>query len=217
MAQYTIELRALNNPPFFKLFDFKYDFYEESKKEQFEQKFIDYFYMREIEHATAEEFKHELRTKLNLIAPYYKQLYETELKSKNIEFLLNKDLKETFIREVESDTESLSNFNNESNGKAKVETLSTTNDTPQNRIDDLDKYISSASKDKNTSDTSSSDNGSSISQNSNTAREETTLISKGNIGTTSSAQLLRDWRDVLINIDMMISEECEELFFKLFS
>ena len=216
MAKYTIELRALNNPPFFKLFDFKYDFYEESKKEQFEQKFIDYFYMREIEHATAEEFKHELRTKLNLIAPYYKQLYETELKSKNIEFLLNKDLKETFIREVESDTESLSNFNNESNGKAKVETLSTTNDTPQNRIDDLDKYISSASKDKNTSDTSSTDNGSSISQNSNTAKEETTLISKGNIGTTSSAQLLRDWREVLINIDMMILEECEELFFKLF-
>ena len=216
MAKYTIELRALNNPPFFKLFDFEYDFYEESKKEQFEQKFIDYFYMREIEHATAEEFKHELRTKLNLIAPYYKQLYETELKSKNIEFLLNKDLKETFIREVESDTESLSNFNNESNGKAKVETLSTINDTPQNRIDDLDKYISSASKDKNTSDTSSSDNGSSISQNSNTAKEETTLISKGNIGTTSSAQLLRDWRDVLINIDMMILEECEELFFKLF-
>ena len=216
MAKYTIELRALNNPPFFKLFDFEYDFYEESKKEQFEQKFIDYFYMREIEHATAEEFKHELRTKLNLIAPYYKQLYETELKSKNIEFLLNKDLKETFIREVESDTESLSNFNNESNGKAKVETLSTTNDTPQNRVDDLDKYISSASKDKNTSDTSSSDNGSSISQNSNTAKEETTLISKGNIGTTSSAQLLRDWRDVLINIDMMILEECEELFFKLF-
>ena len=216
MAKYTIELRALNNPPFFKLFDFEYDFYEESKKEQFEQKFIAYFYMREIEHETVEEFKHELRTKLNLIAPYYKQLYETELKSKNIEFLLNKDLKETFIREVESDTESLSNFNNESNGKAKVETLSTTNDTPQNRIDDLDKYISSASKDKNTSDTSSSDNGSSISQNSNTAKEETTLISKGNIGTTSSAQLLRDWRDVLINIDMMILEECEELFFKLF-
>ena len=216
MAKYTIELRALNNPPFFKLFDFKYDFYEESKKEQFEQKFIDYFYMREIEHATAEEFKHELRTKLNLIAPYYKQLYETELKSKNIEFLLNKDLKETFIREIESDTESLSNFSNESNGKAKVETLSTTNDTPQNKVDDLDKYISSASKDKNTSDTSSSDNGSSISQNSNTAKEETTLISQGNIGTTSSAQLLRDWRNVLINIDMMILEECEELFFKLF-
>ena len=216
MAKYTIELRALNNPPFFKLFDIEYDFYEESKKEQFEQKFIDYFYMREIEHETTEEFKHELRTKLNLIAPYYKQLYETELKSKNIEFLLNKDLKETFIREIESDTESLSNFNNESNGKAKVETLSTTNDTPQNRIDDLDKYISSASKDKNTSDTSSTDNGSSISQNSNTAKEETTLISKGNIGTTSSAQLLRDWRDVLINIDMMILEECEELFFKLF-
>ena len=216
MAKYTIELRALNNPPFFKLFDFKYDFYEESKKEQFEQKFIDYFYMREIEHATTEEFKHELRTKLNLIAPYYKQLYETELKSKNIEFLLNKDLKETFIREVESDTESLSNFNNESNGQAKVKTLSTINDTPQNKVDDLDKYISSASKDKNTSNTSSSDNGSSISQNSNSAKEETTLISKGNIGTTSSAQLLRDWRDVLINIDMMILEECEELFFKLF-
>ena len=34
--------------------------------------------------------------------PYYTQLYKSEMKAQDIDFLLNKDLKETFVRELEA-------------------------------------------------------------------------------------------------------------------
>ena len=46
--------------------------------------------------------------------------------------------------------------------------------------------------------------------------ETTTLISRGNIGVTSSAELLKQWREVLINIDNMIIEECSDLFMSIY-
>ena len=47
-------------------------------------------------------------------------------------------------------------------------------------------------------------------------KESTTLVSRGNIGTTSSAELLQKWREVLINIDEMIIEDCRELFMLIY-
>ena len=43
-----------------------------------------------------------------------------------------------------------------------------------------------------------------------------TYLSQGNIGITSSAELLQKWRDVLINIDEMIIEECRDLFMMIY-
>ena len=51
---------------------------------------------------------------------------------------------------------------------------------------------------------------------SNTGREETTLVSKGNIGVTSSAELLQKWREVLINIDELIFEDMQDLFMMVY-
>ena len=216
MAKYTIELRALNNPPFFKLFDFKYDFYEESKKEQFEQKFIDYFYMREIEHATAEEFKHELRTKLNLIAPYYKQLYETELKSKDINFMLNKDLKEEFLIEVQNESSGISTTDGTSSSQSTGENENKFFDSPQQRIINLDDYFTNVTKDSTDSNVNSSVSNTNETTSSGKSTQKQTNLSQGNIGITSSAELLQKWRDVLLNIDEMIIAECDTLFMQVF-
>ena len=46
--------------------------------------------------------------------------------------------------------------------------------------------------------------------------EKTELISQGNIGITSSAQLLKEWREVLINMDKIIIESCNDLFMKIY-
>ena len=48
------------------------------------------------------------------------------------------------------------------------------------------------------------------------SKEEYTLTSQGNIGITSSAELLDKWRQVLLNIDLMIFEECNDLFMEIF-
>ena len=105
MARYTIDVYTLLKDNNFKVFNFDYDFYTDDPniKQAFETKFIDRYMFNEIGFETVSRFKHYLKERLNSIAPYYKQLYETELKSKDIQFLLNKDLKETFIRELEGE------------------------------------------------------------------------------------------------------------------
>ena len=63
---------------------------------------------------------------------------------------------------------------------------------------------------------SSDGNGITESDMSGENEQLTELISKGNIGVTSSAELLKQWRQVLINIDEMIIEECRDLFMQIY-
>ena len=63
---------------------------------------------------------------------------------------------------------------------------------------------------------SSDGNGITESDMSGENEQLTELISKGNIGVTSSAELLKQWRQVLINIDEMIIEECRDLFMMIY-
>ena len=46
--------------------------------------------------------------------------------------------------------------------------------------------------------------------------QKQTNLSQGNIGITSSAELLQKWRDVLINIDEIIIKDCDSLFMQVF-
>ena len=352
MARYTIDVYTLLKDNNFKVFNFDYDFYTDDPniKQAFETKFIDRYMFNEIGFETVSRFKHYLKERLNSIAPYYKQLYETELKSKDIEFLLNKDLKETFIREIEveknatndttmsntndttststentnnnvttslnesdknnttsSSTETINNNttsssnensnnsltsntieNNDTtgnetksdnlvsdfkesnldNGNADLSlnqgyltnvnnkhdvTTSTSNNTlNENKENSTTSSITSekensstgtveeskensttsslTSEKENTTTSSMQDEKTSnlstklkstgvnntINNENENQTETTTLISRGNIGVTSSAELLKQWREVLINIDNLIIEECRDLFMHIY-
>ena len=141
MASYTLELNKLDRDEMFCIFDFDYDFYDDLMKANFERKFIDHYYFYEIGFETIERFKHRLKTRLNEIYPYYSQLYNTELKSKNINFLLNKDLKETFIRELNK------NGKVDNTSKNQNDTTKENKANLQNRINNSD-YGIVGSKDK---------------------------------------------------------------------
>ena len=67
----------------------------------------------------------------------------------------------------------------------------------------------------NSSDNLTSEGTLSHSENGKTV-EKTDLQSQGNIGITSSAELLQKWREVLINIDEIIIEECRDLFMRIY-
>ena len=214
--------------------------------------------------------------------PYYQQLYKTELESKDISFLLNKDLTETFSREIDTENQlsgtnttnqnssgtnsfSQTGSTNSTNSLSQKATSSSTNSTEQNgtttnthkesAINDgvamatlSDGYLTGTSSDSGTSTNDST--SSSTSENESTASssstddnetsgtsnstdsvettgtssqtgnekmvEKTELLSQGNIGITSSAQLLKEWRDVLINMDKIIIESCNDLFMKIY-
>ena len=208
MAKYTISLYSIETAETFNLFDENYDFYLEENKENFQKKFYNRYYDREIFCKNPRVFKRELIGKLNEIAPYYKQLYKTELESKNINFLLNKDLKEEFTRELDN----ISNSNSTSNSNSSGTSQNIFSDTPEGNIDNIDNFMSNASK-SSADDNSSSESNS---QNTTKGKEKTSFLSQGNIGITSSAELLEKWRSVLINIDSMILDELRYLFLDIY-
>ena len=210
MSSYTLELRHLHET--YKVFNFDYDFYTDSDviKSNFEKKFIDEYYFNEIGMETVSRFQHRLKTKLNKIMPYYKQLYQTELRSKEIDFMLNKDLVETFERSLQSDSNSLNDLTVNNTG---VNNNLESNIENGNASLDLDKgSLTNVSKSTLTDNT----NSSTIINDKTSQNETTKLISKGNIGITSSAELLEKWRKVLINIDELIISECSDLFMMVY-
>ena len=207
MASYTISLYSIENAESFKLFT-DYDFYLEENKKNFEKKFFDKYFDREIYCKNPFVFRRALLGKLNLIMPYYKQLYQTELESKNINFLLNKDLKEEFIRDIENSAEGSAT----STGTTTGESTNIFSDTPEGQISNIEKFMSNGTINKN-NDTSESN---SVSNSTGKTKEKTSFLSQGNIGVTSSAELLDKWRQVIINIDSMILNELEDLFLDIY-
>ena len=207
MSNYTLELRYLYKDKKFKLFDFPYNLYDNDLKPWFEEKFFQHFMFYEIGFDSVAMFKQRLMSKLNDIFPYYKQLYETEIASKSVDFLLNKDLKESYVRELTSNSNSSQESNTASSG------LSTSGQLTPSLISNsqkIDKFMDTAQKDE------SSSNATSTGESTGNSKEEYTLTSQGNIGITSSAELLAKWREVLLNIDLMIFEECNDLFMQIF-
>ena len=207
MSKYTLELRYMYEDENFKLFDFPYNLYDNDLKPWFEEKFYQHFMFYEIGFDTIGMFKQRLMSKLNDIFPYYKQLYETEIRTKGIDFMLNKDLKESYVRELTSNSNSNQESNVTSNGLSTAGQLTPSLIANSQKID---KFMDSAQKDN------SSSNSTSTGESNGNSREEYTLTSQGNIGITSSAELLTKWRETLLNIDLMIFEECNDLFMQIF-
>ena len=207
MSKYTLELRYIYEDKNFKLFDFPYNLYDNDLKPWFEEKFFQHFMFYEIGFDSVAMFKQRLMSKLNDIFPYYKQLYETEVACKDIDFMLNKDLKESYVRELTSSN----NSSQESNATSKG--LSTAGQLTPSLIANsqkIEKFMDTAQKDE------SSSNSTATGESNGNSKEEYTLTSQGNIGITSSAELLDKWRQVLLNIDLMIFEECNDLFMQIF-
>lgn len=219
MSKYTIEVYSLLKNNDFKMFDFDYSFYSdnESIKSNFEDKFIDTYMFHEIGQETVTRFKHYLKTKLNNIMPYYRQLYETELRCQDIDFMLNKDLTETFERINNSDKSS------HSQGSTIANVDNTTKEnTKESYLEQglasisTDDKLTGVTNNTNTINQIANNNSEMSSVDKINNKEITKLISQGNIGVTSSAELLEKWRKIIINIDNLIIEECSSLFMQIY-
>ena len=215
-SKYTLQLYYIYKDDTYNLFDQPYNLYNNELKPYFQEKFFQHFMFYEIGFDNINIFKQHLISTLNDIYPKYKQLYETEIRCQNIDFMLNKDLKESYIRKLNGESEGNSHATSNSDNISNSNDLSIANDTPQNKIDDLDKYMTSASKTNSNSTNNSTSNANNTIKNKSSNSEEYELISQGNIGVTSSAELLEKWRNVLINIDQMIFKELENLFLFVF-
>ena len=237
-----------------KIFDFDFPIFNEEYRKELEKKIVRHYYTREICCETVGRWKLFLEDKLNIIMPYYNQLYESALIE--VKPLLTTDMNtnRTINRSSEDSLNANANSNDSKSSNTDVTNISDTtsnvtsssignssatnkeSDTPQGGINGLvnDQYLTNASI-NSASDSVSSTTGTTdkvIQDNNSKSTESETREEKrtegrtgkevesyvesiqGFSGTNQSDLLLR-FRETFLNIDNMVIEELNDLFFAL--
>lgn len=215
MAQTTIELRHVVGMKNFKLFDFEYPIVDTTWKNELEKLFLDYYYFYEIGVETIDRFKHELKTRMNLIMPYYNELYLTTL------FEID-PLVTTRIKEEYTDTGN-SNIKSNTTDKTKTTNSNTVTGTAEDNTVETD-YPQTTNiendiptrRGKNTNNNSSTSQGAggidvtSINDITQSNMKDYQKIIEGVSGDQS--ELLRSYRKNIVNINRLIINELKTLF-----
>ena len=195
---YTVTLNQMieNNVT---IFDFDYPIFREEYRETFEQHFIDYFLDEEIAHETVAQFKLRLKSKLNLIMPYYNKIFMTQEMEQRI--LDNYDVTETYNRNVVSD----------SVNSVTSTTKNLYKDAPKTKID-IEKFdtVTNLSKDESNSIIEGSTVNSSDGFSSNNEKWERRMT--GNIGVQTDSDAIVKYWSSLRKVEQEIFEELECLF-----
>lgn len=193
-----------------KVFNFDFPIFDENYRTVLETKILRHYYTREIAHESVGLWKLKLKTKLNEIMPYYNKLYESELLEINP--LYTHNLTRTRKTGFESDrtTGNQSTTGTSDNGTV-VDLYS---DTPQGSLTGVENetYLTNVRKttNNNTGQTQFSSNG----DDAYNSTEDYLENVSGYEGRDVS-ELLLNWRKTFLNIDVMIINELEPLFFQL--
>lgn len=193
-----------------KIFDFDYPIFDEAYRSVLQTKIIKHYYTREIGQESYGLWKLRLDAKMNEIMPYYNKLYESTLLDFNPLYTVN------MTRDHKTNLESNRTLGNttetESSGNGNNKQLYS--DTPQGSIYGLESntYLTNATISNNTNS-----NSSSISSNGDDQYDSTESYLEhvfGYEGKTGS-ELLLTYRKTLLNVDMLVINELEDLFFQL--
>lgn len=211
----TMELRDVlasldeNGQPF-KLWDFDYpSYYKGEEKTAFEQKVIDHYLFHQIGVETIARFKHNFKTRIREIMPYYLQMYKSvEIMDGVDDPFGNVDIVETFEQESTGTSSGSSSSNETRSGSEDSEHRFS--NTPQGSINNIDDYMTEAARDNKSQDETVETNGASESENSGTVKH--TLTRKGNQGVNTYAHDMIEYRQSFIDVDMMIIGALHDLF-----
>lgn len=224
-ALYTVTLRTLIENGF-EIFDTgakEYSIFVEGHRVELNQKIIDHYYFHEINFEVEGRFKHRLNTKMREIMPLYNQMFASELLIQNpmLSFtrnstqtsVLDEDRVETRRQVTDQDTTQATDITD-----TELEVVSK---TPKNLISQADLqgdvYANDATRKENITDDDVVGTMDEILNNDDTfATDTTTTVTITDDGhQISEAQLLQDYRDTFLNIDLLIIDELDDLFFGL--
>lgn len=208
------------------IFNFSYPIYDEDYRRILEKKILKHYYTREIGFETVGLWKLHLNRKMNEIMPYYNKLYETELWE--FDPMQNYNLTTDHTRDMDGDETHTENMTVNgtsqatSNGTNSSTKWDKYNDTPQGSVGNLDNdsYLSNARKITDSGTTGGSVNNTTTDRTTGSrAKEydttETYLEHKIGYAGINPNKLLKDYRDNILNIDLMIIRDLEELFIQL--
>lgn len=198
MSKYTITVKDLIKNGF--VFNLNnYPIFDERYRPSLNKKILDHYLMSEIGLETPALFNHYLGSKMNEIMPYYNTLYQKQASLlENLD--KNVNITETFNRDIANTSTGTSTAS--SNSKTLSE------DTPQGRLvqstmEDMD-HASSINFGKSSDSANSSTEG--------TSTEDYIKTVIGNNGGKYNIDILKDIKNTILNIDVMIIKDLQELF-----
>ena len=215
-----------------KIFDFSYPIYDTDHKPELETKILRHYYTREIGAETVGLWKLWLNDTLNLIMPKYNKLYQAEKEFLNRE-LNNIDVEHYSMRDDDfTRTDNLHHTSNQTRTDNLHEASSGTglskdqySDTPQGTITNVDNntYLTdyrrvddttSGTRD-NTGTQTTAGTGADTGTQKNAGTQELSGWERGYRGGKIYSELLADYAEKVLNIDLMIVNELSDLFIKL--
>lgn len=232
MSKYTMELRYLiqsendkigisNSMDSLKSVLLSYPIFDEKHREILNTKIMQRYYFREIGVETVPRFLILLNRKLNEIMDYYNQMY----KSASIEFnpLWNVEIHETYTHSITGNGSTSTKSTNNSNGKSvgNGDNLNVLSDTPPQNLTEADiksnKYASKTTFDKNnsTGTITNVDNNNGQINSSDNKIETFQKLTEGSSAGLPYSDAIKQWRNIMVNIDTKILDDLEVLFINL--
>lgn len=190
--------QVLNNS-WNKIFDNSWSIFDEEYRKVLCKKILKHYYTREICAESSGLWIMWLNRRMSEIMPYYNQLYESE--KLKFDPLTDTDVTTTSNRKIDT-----VNNENTTNNNISRDLYS---DTPQGALQGVESetYLTDARK--------ISDSGSSNSSGSGNSNDDYLENIKGKRGGENYSDMLKKYRDTFLNIDMMVINELEDLFFNL--
>lgn len=213
----------------------KYPIFDESYRSHLNDKIIDHYFFREIGQETAAQFAQMMKRTMQEIMPKYNRLYnaiETDMNHPLSDFTRHRNIDEDFTSEIDGTTTSQSTESSQSSGTSSATTTdhnrNVFQDTPMSllsndgspSIEDLDYATNVTYNDSNgtTSGTTSGTNSGSANVNgtSSSDRTDNKVREEDEYGRNKSlAFLIDEYTEKFVDIDVLIINDLEDLFFKL--
>lgn len=184
-----------------KIFDFDFPMFDSSHKVELETKIIKHYYMHEIGFETFGRWKFALEERLNLIMPFYNDLYKS-VTLQGDDPLINTDIHETRQIEGSGTNNSTMNTKTDNNNREVVQ------NTPTSKIGNTD-YASGIIDNIQDGTTNNTSNGSNT-NNENMDRHITGLSAY------SKQDMIQRYRQNIINVDEAIVNELFDLFMLIY-
>ena len=179
-----------------KIFDFSFPIFDEKYRKPLCIKILKHYYTREIGEETVGLWKLRLNSRMNEIMPYYNKLYEAWAKEFNplfdTELTREHKLDRTGNQTGETETNAINR--------------NLYSDTPQGSLQNVDSetYLTNATKDI-------AEGASNYSQDIKSTDEYLETV-KGKTSGITYSKMLDEYKEALINIDLMVINELNNLF-----
>lgn len=187
-----------------KIFDFDYPLPNNNvdKKKELETKILKHYYTRELGADSWGVFKLRLNERLNLIMPYFNDLYKT-IDLMNDNPLINNEITETKNTKNSNTNSGQVSANSTSNAKEVFQ------NTPSSQIGDVDYATTITTNENSTTDTSENSGTSS-------GNEDMIRTIRG-LSNYSKQDMISRYRENIINVEEAIINELYDLFLLIYS